>query len=188
MRDCLKILTAIFAIANSQGLFADPATNGSSTQIERLLISSPVDHWQTYSQSGSNGTHKFIESEHGFKIKKLSPPSKNFRTGYAFVYKASLYFEDRGNDISYKKNWLGGYKAVKLSANSDYSALGYNFEVDSYSGFISACPLSDDSECKIFSFQPGTYPYVYAKKEGSVLSITNYGDALLFKDGKWCRM
>lgn len=187
-RFCLKFFTVAYAVAIPQGVFAETATNNSSERIEKRWTSSPVDHWQTYSQSGSNGVHKFIESEHSYKIKKISPPSKKFRTGYAFVHNGSLYFEDRANHISYKKNWLGGYTSVNFTADSDYSALGYNFQTDSYSGSISACPLPNDRKCKIFSFQPGTFPYVYAKNEGAVLSITNYGDALLFKDGEWCRM
>ncbi|KMT52521.1 hypothetical protein [Pseudomonas fildesensis] len=188
MRDYLKFFTVVLSIASFQGAFADATTKDSSDGIVKRWISSSVDHWQTYSQSGSNGVHKFTESDNSFKIRKASPPSKNFRTGYTFIYNKSLYFEDLGNNISYKRNWLGSYKPVKLSSNSEYNAAGYNFEVDSYSGLISACPLSDDNECKVFNFQPGSYPYVYAQKEGSVLSITNYGEAILFKNGEWCRM
>lgn len=77
-RFCLKFFTVAYAVAIPQGVFADAATNDSSERIEKRWTSSPVDHWQTYSQSGSNGIHKFIESEHSYKIKKSAHPRKNF--------------------------------------------------------------------------------------------------------------
>ncbi|NNA89715.1 hypothetical protein [Pseudomonas gessardii] len=188
MRDCLKFLTVTFAIANFQMACAEPAGTDSTAQPGKRWIYSPVEYWQSYSQSGSNGVHKFIESDHAFKIKKLRPPEKDFRTGYAFIYNGMLFFEDRANDKSYKQNWLGTYNTVKTQPRKTYRAAGYIFHFTYYSDFMSACPLSHDSECKIIKFHPATFPYVFAKKEGAVISITNYGDALLFKDGNWCRM
>lgn len=188
MRDCLKFFTMTLSIASFQGAFADEATNDSSDRTERSRISSPVDHWQTYSQSGSNGTHKFFESKHSFTIRKLDAPSKDFRTGYAFIKDRALYFEDRGNNVSYKRNWLGIYNTSRASADNIYTAGDYTFSSESKSGRVFACQISGDSECKTFDFKPDSYPYVFAQKDGSVLSITNYGDALLFKNGMWCRM
>ncbi|NNA92152.1 hypothetical protein [Pseudomonas gessardii] len=188
MRDYLKLFTVAFSIASFQWAFADAAMNDSLDRTEKRWISSPVDHWQTYSQSGLNGIHKFIESEHEFTIKKLKPPSKSFHTGYAFIKDGALYFEDRGNDVSYKLNWLGIYNTSRATTSNVYTSGNYTFSSNSQFGRIFACQISGDSECKTFNFQPDTYPYVFAQKQGSVLTITNYGDALLFKNGNWCRM
>lgn len=185
-RYCLKFFTLAFSIASFQWAFADEATNNSSDQTEKRWISSPVDHWQTYSQSAPGGTHKFIENNKNFSIKKLTKPSKDFHTGYAFVNGGNLYFEDRGNSVSYKRNWLGIYNTSKIASDNAYKTDSHIF--DSYDGTISACPLIGDGGCQTIDFLEGTYPYVYATKKDSVLSITNYGEALLFKDGKWCRM
>ncbi|UHG99209.1 hypothetical protein [Pseudomonas sp. 7-41] len=187
-RYCFKFFTLAFSIASFQWAFADEATNNSSDQTEKRFISSPVDHWQTYSQSAPGGTHKFIENNKSFSIKKLKKPSKDFHTGYAFVSGGNLYFEDRGNSISYKRNWLGIYNTSKIASDNAYKTDSYIFDYDSYAGTISACPLLGDGACPTIDFLKGTYPYVYAKKKDSLLSITNYGEALLFKDGKWCRM
>ncbi len=183
IQKCFKLFTFTLATTSSLSAFANTESN-----IPPKQLSSPVEHWQTYSQSGTKGTHTFTESKQDFKIEKLRSPSTTFRTGYAFINNGSLYFEDRGNNVSYKRNWLGIYNKSKISSDNTYRTSDNTFSYDSQSGVISACPSTGDGGCKEISFLPGTYPYVYAKKKNSVISITNYGEALLFKNDKWCRM
>lgn len=150
--------------------------------------SSPIAYWQTYSQSSLHGVHEYVEGEFPFKVEKIPPPSEAFRTGYAFINDAEIYFEDRGNYIQYQSDGKGGYRQVRLPKNDKYISSGLEFKFDDGTGVLSACKLSDVSKCSGINVKLGTFPYVYASKNNSVIAITNYGDALLFRDGAWCRM
>ncbi|UVM15333.1 hypothetical protein LOY42_18920 [Pseudomonas sp. B21-023] len=71
-----------------------------------------------------------------------------------------------------------------------------NIELSSMSSALttrlarSACPSSGNRPCEHIQVKVGTFPYVYANANanGAVITVTNYGDALLFRRGKWCRM
>lgn len=149
---------------------------------------STVEYWQTYSQSGAGGVHEYTEGDYPYSIEKLSSPAETFRTGYSFINQGQIYFEDRGNYRKYKPTWWGGYSQVQLPSNNNFKAGIYSFEYDYRTSVFSACKLPHKSECKTISVKSGSFPYVYARKDDSVISITNYGAALLFKDGDWCRM
>src|SRR5690606_8159595 len=50
---------------------------------------------------------------------------------------------------------------------------------------VRAC---DDYGCATIRIADGTWVYAYAASGGATIALTNWGDALLFRDGKWCRM
>lgn len=163
---------------------------GSNKPTEQFSADkqSVIAYWQTYKQSPLNGVHKYSEGDFPFKIEKIPKPSDGFYTGYAFIKDGQIYFEDRGNYIQYRPDGYGGYQKVKLPENDTYISSGMEFKFNYSAGVLSACNLSDTSKCSGIEVKVGTFPYVYASKDGSVLAITNYGDALLFRDGAWCRM
>lgn len=184
----VKSLALVVVIANSPGVFADAAKNHGKAPTHEYEKSSPIEYWQSYAQSYTEGIHRFIEGDYEYKIKKIQPPTKNFRSGYAFLHEGRLYFEDRGTFAKYQRSNNGKYKKVKLPDYRGYKASGYEFSFDIKEGVYSACSLSGNRECKSISVKTGTFPYVYASKGDAVISITNYGDALLFNGSAWCRM
>lgn len=50
---------------------------------------------------------------------------------------------------------------------------------------VSAC---SEDVCRSISIQPGTWVYAYAATPDAAVAVTNFGDALIFRDGEWCRM
>lgn len=147
----------------------------------------PIAYWQTYSQSPADGIHEYVEGEYPFEVERLPSPAKTFRTGYAFIADGEIHFEDRGNYIQYRPTQLG-YREVDRPAGDRYEYRGREFTFNYKTGVLSACPLSGTAECRVVNVKVGTFPYVYASKGGSVIAVTNYGDALLFRDDEWCRM
>ena len=192
----LKRLSAIAvmgaAVFFSVSCFSsDPSGAGEkhdSTDVVKYDKEATIAYWQTYSQSSLGGVHKFVEGEHSFVVEKLPSPAETFHTGYAFVHDGTLYFEDRGNYIQYQPIGEGRYKQVTIPLVDHYRSSIYEFSFDYKTSMLSACLQSDSAKCESISLKTGTFPYVYASKGDAVISISNYGDALLFKGGQWCRM
>lgn len=168
------------------GLFLVRALNGPQGSDD--VKQSPVAYWQSYSQSPENGVHEFVEGHFDYQIERLASPSEDFHTGYAFIHKGDLYFEDLGNGYQFKLLEGGGYQQVHLRRSGDYRAANHEFSFDYKTSEYSACSTSGSRPCQKIRVNPGTFPYVYANANGAVITVTNYGDALLFRRGRWCRM
>lgn len=221
----LTVSVLTVALADVAYLSATPLDAVKSADSRGGLLytnKAPISYWQTYNQSPKLGAHEFIDGEYDFHIEKLKSPASDFKTGYIFINKGALFFEDRGNNIQYKVDKKGNYTKYKFDNSSyieyrttstgnyvnykpvrhnsaidaalpkrntySYNSPTHNFTFDVKTGILSACPLSGRKKCETVSVQAGTFPYVYASKNSATISITNYGDALLFKKNKWCRM
>lgn len=168
------------------GLFLVRALNGPQGSDD--VKQSPVAFWQSYSQSPEIGVHEFVEGHFDYQIERLASPSEAFHTGYAFIHEGNLYLDDLGNHIQYQVVSDGSYRQIELLRHDEYRAFKHVFSFDYETGEVSACPSSGNRPCEHIHVKVGTFPYVYASANGAVITVTNYGDALLFRRGKWCRM
>ncbi|MGN6309936.1 MAG: hypothetical protein ACTHNN_10295 [Xanthobacteraceae bacterium] len=81
-------------------------------------------------------------------------------------------------------SWNGKeFVPVKSISYLPFHAYGYDFRQER--GAVNAC---DGGRCKSIKIKEGTWSYDFAAANGAVIAVTNYGDALLFRDGNWCRM
>jgi len=72
-----------------------------------------------------------------------------------------------------------------------FKSVNYVFMFDRKRSVIQACKRWKTTICADVVIKEKTFPYVYAADPDSddvVLAVTNYGDALLFRNGAWCRM
>lgn len=148
----------------------------------------PIVFWQSYASSPNAGMHSWADSDTEYKIERLRDVHKKFRSGFAFIQDGRLIFEDLANGGKYRMEKNGQYK--KLSEDIQRTAFeknGFTFSFDYPEAAIKACSASND-DCVGISVATGSFPYVYAEHDGSVIAITNWGDAVMFQDGEWCRM
>lgn len=205
----IVIFVALLAVA-SVSLFADrllegdldhdalvafdqtaPVANGATPEVNGEVQydkRAPIAYWQSYVQSPLVGEHQYAEGAFAYHLEKLKPPSDSFRTGYAFLHGNALIVQDLGNKIKYQVDASGDYQIVNLPDNYTYRSSTHQFSFDEPTGTLSACLRSTPESCETVKVKVGTFPYLYASKDDAVLSVSNYGDALLFKEGKWCRM
>lgn len=158
----------------------------SQSRIEH----SRINFWQSYTQSPLVGIHKFVDGDFQYSVERIPSVSNTFHSGYGFINNASIVFDDRANNIQYKSDDNRIFKTTKNKniKGVNYKTLAYLFKFDFGDDQILACLIFGDKECSAISIKPGTFPYVYATHDNSTLVVTNYGDALLFRSGKWCRM
>ena len=145
-----------------------------------------IDYWQTYCASPKNKRHFWSSSKKNYKIKRLDNISKRFRTGYAYLKNESFFLQDIANNEIYE--YIDGkYKAVKnIRGCPKASWNGYEISTVN-SNAIQACHIKDKS-CNYIEIKQNTYLLAVAEKNNSIIAVTNFGDVLLFKEDKWCRM
>ncbi|KGF89045.1 hypothetical protein [Prochlorococcus marinus] len=152
----------------------------------KRLNSIKLDYWQTICSSPKNYKHTWIEQPKKYSIKRLSNIAENFRSGYAFSTGEKLIIRDTANK-KYYEYLDGSYYPLERSIVCP-KAIHEDYVIETSSNKIKACKLNDIDNCKSITIKENTYPYVITSHNDSVLAITNYGDALIFKANEWCRM
>lgn len=173
------LVNIIFTCASAQ----------TSTQIKlRNMNSIQIDTWQTYCASEKNYWHSWQDGvKREYQISELPRFNNNFHSGYGFIKDGNLYFRNlgTGEDFLFKKNSFKKNIDKISCPNSSWN--GYVFKHDKASGIIKACTISHPQSCVSITVFPKTSPYVYAEANNAVIAITNFGDAVIFRDGHWCR-
>ncbi|PYF05566.1 hypothetical protein BJ122_101309 [Rhodopseudomonas faecalis] len=150
---------------------------------------SPIVQWQSYSANSYQGIHEWVDGDYPYRIEMVDRVSKAFRSGYAFVSGGRLILRDLANEVQFRKfgaNYVKEY--IFKSIRPRLINRTHEFSFDYHHGVLSACLILGSKQCQRISVKGGSFPYVYAISGDSVLAITNYADALLFKGGRWCRM
>lgn len=151
--------------------------------------SEPIHTWQSYSASPV-GIHEWMTNNAAYSIQRESDVSDDFRSGYAFINNGALIFRDKGNGDQYRRV-LGTFYVKERSSKTPtrrFATATHIFDANFQDAVVEACVRFKTRSCQGIKIHPGTYPYVYAESNGAVLVVTNFGDALLFKGGEWCRM
>jgi hypothetical protein len=189
-RDMMILVTLVVFISSLFLLYK--ANNQSPIKNSEIKYDqkSQISYWQTYDASPYLGVHEYVKGSYEFRVEQIKKPSSDFHSGFAFVSNKKLVFEDRANWKQFILTTDGSYQKVKIpnTERGNYKTSNRKFSYDSKHNVISACLISNPESCISVSIKLGTFPYVYASKNNSVIAITNYGDALLFKEGTWCRM
>lgn len=136
------------------------------------------------------GIHEFVDAVSDYEISAVNPPSSRLRSGYGFVRKGNLIFQDRGNYEEFELRSDGRYTRLAQYSGDTYryrSAL-HEFGFEDGTGTATACLITSGQQCKKIKVKLGTFPYAYANANNAVIMITNAGEALMFKDQEWCRM
>ena len=150
--------------------------------------SEPVLTWQSYSASPA-GIHEWRSEKAPYTVERLPDVSPDFRTGYAFVNHGKLVFFDLANKEQYRRVLGLFYMKEWIRTNRRrFYTRTTEFRFKRERPVVDACSRAEEDACIGMKIQDDTFPYVYAESNGAVLTITNFGDALLFKDNHWCRM
>lgn len=147
-------------------------------------MQSPVKFWQSYRESPP-GVHFWTESDVPFTVERLPAVGPNFRSGYAYVKGGELVMMDNANPQEFLLKGGAFITRAKDYAKPTFTGTTHSFSWNEPDSTVEAC---SGGGCVAVPIQAATFPYVYAEKSGAVLVTTNYGEALLFRDGAWCRM
>lgn len=145
--------------------------------------------WNSYSSNEIGEMHFFVKNNTNDDavelINNIGKPSVEFKTGYSFIKDKNIYFIDKGNEFVYAYNENKFIEKKEIIINNNYYTNGYKFGYEN--DYIYACKIKNEDNCKIIKIKNGTWPYVFAGDKNGVISITNYGEMLIFKDDNWCR-
>ena len=152
--------------------------------------STPISIWQTYTGGFNLGIHEYVSGNFDYRVTQIKKPSSNFKSGYLFIHNGNLFAQDLANSKQYTFNPNEKFtrSRKKVSSIGVYKSSFFQFDFDDKANKIYACPISNIRECKSVDLHPGTFTYMYAEKNNSVLAISNWGDAVLWRDGSWCRL
>lgn len=155
----------------------------------RYDMQAPVDAWQSYSSSPDFATHYWDSSTHNedYKISKLPRIAEDFRSGYSFVSSGDLIFHNLANGQQFSLGSDGSYQPLSDRRAQLYQFTAYNHNFFQEGNTVWACNNSN-GKCMGIDIYFWTFPYVYLDKNGKTLTITNWGDALIYDGFRWCRM
>lgn len=153
---------------------------------------SVVRYWQSW--SGSPGTrdsrHTWTDSTAPYTVERLPAVGPDFHTGFAYVADdGRLALLDLANFEEFKLQPDGTYSAPVPAFEPSRVALVSGDRAFSFNRMNSSADACDASgHCVQAPIRCGRFIQVFAEHEGKVLALTNCGEALLFRDGAWCRM
>jgi hypothetical protein len=152
--------------------------------------STPISMWQTYEGGLNLGIHEYVSGTFDYQVTQIKKPSSNFKSGYLFIRDRNLFARNLATNKLYSFKSNGEFKRFrkKISSLGVYKTSIFQFNFDYEANKIYACLISNIQKCNSVDLHPGTFPYMFAEKNNSVITISNWGDALLWKDGNWCRM
>lgn len=151
----------------------------TSNQPEKRA-SQPIMGWQSYCAFPSGAADG---PDHGSTIRRVKLEGRHSHSMFAFLTQDG----PRLRDLISGKQWVQDGSGIFTEAEPipcpRFIAAG--FEFSRQDNKISAC---NEEECESIGIHPGTWVYAYAATSDAAVAVTNYGDALLFRDGEWCRM
>ena len=178
---CTPALLACFALSLLQ---SGPLFASTPAESMELVV------WQSYCAGPYKRVHKWENPASSATIERVEVSDKDLRQGYGFVANDRLMLRQLGTGRTFMLDL----------ANEQFSPADRiscpNFETDKVvlnsqaeiikTGQITAC-IKDHPNCVSIKIFPGTYPYVFAEADGSVLAATNYGEVVIFGGTRWCR-
>lgn len=168
--------TIIFAIILSVG-----ASLSGQSDTAPVSETVPVYGYQSYC-SVPVDTSESVGSR--FEIKKIGRPSEDIRSAHLIVSRSGQL---RVQDIANRKQFaLKDDRFLELGdeACPNFEAYGWQIQFAG-NGFVDACSFST---CRSIKVRPRTLPFSVAAANNGIFVGTSFGEALLFRDGKWCRM
>lgn len=150
-------------------------SNGSNGASEEIW------GWQTYCSIPPTQNDDTI-GDGELSIERVPVMGSPNRTLHLFGSGSDM----RVRDLISARQWAldgGRFVEVEPVPCADFSAGGYTFPYDE--GKVHACKGGD---CKTIEIAENTWVYAYAAAGDGVIALTNFGEGLLFRDGRWCRM
>lgn len=141
-------------------------------------LKSPKMIWQTYCSVEQLPTPR----KGKIKVERLGRPSEKIHSAHLFVHEDRLIAWDIPNHEQFVMSG-SSFEQIESVDCPSFKANGWNFKYGD--GKSTACK---DGLCLSIDVKDRTLPFVYAESNGAVFVGTSFGDALLFKNGKWCRM
>lgn len=144
-----------------------------------------VHGWQTYCPLDHTLVHKAktFAATSVETIDRVSVDGVHSHDMFTYSQSGELHLLDRqtGNQ------WLmqgGVFRPVEVPRRCpSFSYKGTTFSLEEHKE-VKACR----GECASIAIRPGSYVFAYAAYEDGVVALSNYGDAVLYRDGNWCRM
>lgn len=189
MANAFTIKRALERVSAINAALAILITLSAGSSAANAAGSQDIRYWQTYCASDSGHVHSWTNGSGTVSVEQLTSARDGPRSAYLFLCDDQL----RLRDLATRKQWTfdgGAWKEAKPVRCAALRHQGYTFQDGarwlSLDHYVGACTLW--FWCKTINIHKGTFVYVYAEHAGNVIAITNYGDALLFRDGAWCRM
>ncbi len=148
---------------------------GESAHASQAMIPA----WQTYcavphSNVGEPGT---------ITVERVGRASPNIRSAHLFVHEGQLRVWDHANSEQFTLKPDGSFDRVTPVPCARFQAYGWTFWFGG--GQSTACR---GDECVSIAVRDATLAFTFAAHDGAVFVGSAFGDALLFRDERWCRM
>jgi len=135
-----------------------------------------IPAWQTYCAVPQRNA-----GEPGIiSVERVGRASPDIRSGHLFVHDGRLRTWDVANGDQFRGRDMKQAQPVPCPG---FSAYGWSFTYGD--GQATACKAGT---CTSIAVRDRTLAFSYAAHDGAVFVGTSFGDALLFRDGQWCRM
>lgn len=184
MKALICAMLSFLAACGGGGGGSDTSTPASEAPAPAVEQQSPVKFWQSY-RASPDGVHTWDDSSAPFTVERLPAVGPNFRSGYAYVQAGELVLMDNANPAEFLLRGSAFITRAKDYAKPTFKGTTHTFRWNKDDSTVEACAAGG---CVAVPIQAATFPYVYAERGGAVLVTTNYGEALLFQGGAWCRM
>lgn len=155
-------------------------TTSTARKLQHERTALPVMGWQSYCAFWP-GTAQ--GSDHTPKIHRVNLEGERSHSMFAFQSADGPKLRDLNSGAEWALDKSNRFIGTKPAHCHSFSAAGFEFSYQNDN--VSAC---SDDECRSIGIHPGTWVYAYAATPSAAVAVTNFGDALLFRDGKWCRM
>lgn len=176
MRDLASIIA--LAAACIAALVHTAATVNSNSSDKPAVL--PIMGWQSYC---AFPRHSSQESDHSPTVNRVELEGKRSHSMFAFLDRQGPRLRDLNSGHQWEMDGRGRFTEADPASCPRFAAAG--FEFSDQDDMVTACNYNG---CRSISVQPGTWVYAYAATRDAAVAVTNYGDALLFRDGEWCRM
>lgn len=175
MKSCFAIIVVATA---GLAAFLHSASILSSTED---YDAGEISGWQSYCAAPPSPRYIPRSGSSRHRITRIEIPTEHSHSMFSFASEETV----RIRDLVARTEWAvrdGRAEPIEPSRCLDFIHNGTTYYLSD--AVILACKET----CERVEIAAGTWVYTYAAAGDAVVALTNYGDALLFKGGVWCRM
>jgi len=140
-----------------------------------------IPAWQTYC-AVPNDTFTGGQAGTDLDVEPVFVLGERSHSMFAFAADDGIRLRDLNSGRQWQLRY-GRFETARALRCKPFAAFGV--EVSHSDDAVTACR---GDNCQSIEIKQGTFVFAYAAARSAIVAITNYGDALLFRDDQWCRM
>lgn len=147
----------------------------------------PVSGWQTYcAVPATTDVQTAVIADTTFTFDEVGRPSPHIRSGHLFLSgDGGLVAWDVANNEQFTLEG-GEFRTTVATPCPEFQAYGLTVHYRGAEGAVEIC--NQEQNCSRKNVMPNTLAFSIAAADGAIFVGTSQGDALLFRNGVWCRM